>query len=48
MKNDYEVAALPDNPTLNQIRHHKEMKTIKVKAKAYLYAAVSPAFLEEL
>ena len=36
------VAALPDNPSLNQIRHHKEMKTGKAKAKAYLYAVVSP------
>ena len=43
MENDYEVAALPNNPTLNQIRHHKEMNTIKAKAKACLYAAVSPA-----
>ena len=42
-EDDYDVAALPDNPTLNQIRHHKEMKTIKAKAKACLYAAVSPA-----
>ena len=43
MENDYEVAALPDNPTLNQIKHHKEMKTKKAKAKACLHAAVSPA-----
>ena len=43
MEDDYEVAALPDNPTLNHIRHHKERKTIKAKAKAYLYAAISPS-----
>ena len=43
MENDYEVAALPDNSTLNQIRHHKEMNTIKAKAKACLYAVVSLA-----
>ena len=43
VEDDYEVAALPDYPTLNQIRHHKEMKTKKAKAKACLYVAVSPA-----
>ena len=47
VEDDYEVAALPDNLTLNQIRHHKEMKTIKSKAKTCLYAVVSPTFLEE-
>ena len=43
VEDDYEVAALLDNLTLNQIRDHKEMKTRKAKAKAYLYAAVSLA-----
>ena len=34
VEDDYEVAALPNNPTLNQIRHHKEMKTRKAKAQS--------------
>ena len=48
VEDDYEVAALPDNPTLNQIRHHKEMKTRKAKAKACLYAAVSSAIFSRI
>ena len=36
------------NPTLNQIRHHKEMKTRKAKAKACLYSAVSPAIFSRI
>ena len=48
MENDYEVAALPDNPTLNQIRHHKEMKTRKAKAKACLYATISLAIFRRI
>ena len=47
VEDDYEVASLPYNPTLNHSKHHKEMKTIKAKAKACLYAIVSPSFLEE-
>ena len=48
MEDDYEVAALPDNPTLNQIRYHKEMKTKKVKAKACLYVVVSPTIFSRI
>ena len=32
-EDDYEVATLLDNPTLNQIRHYKEMKTRKARLK---------------
>ncbi|XP_052209274.1 uncharacterized protein LOC127812785 [Diospyros lotus] len=39
---DYEVADLPANPIMNQIKIHKERKTRKAKAMAYLYVAVSP------
>ncbi|XP_052204424.1 uncharacterized protein LOC127809556 [Diospyros lotus] len=39
---DYEVANLLVNPTMNQIKIHKERKTRKAKAIAYLYVAVSP------
>ncbi|XP_020266930.1 uncharacterized protein LOC109842467 [Asparagus officinalis] len=48
VEDDYEVAALPDNLTLNQIKNHKEMKTRKAKAKAYLYAAVPPAIFSRI
>ena len=48
VEDDYEVAALPVNPTLNQIKHRKEMKTRKAKAKACLYAAVSPAIFNRI
>ncbi|XP_056158380.1 uncharacterized protein LOC130134746 [Syzygium oleosum] len=42
VENDYEIAPLPNNPTLNQIKFHKERTTRKAKAKSCLYAAVSP------
>ena len=38
---DYDVPVLPNNPTMTQIKTHKEMKTKKSKAKACLFAAVS-------
>ncbi|PKI58830.1 hypothetical protein CRG98_020820 [Punica granatum] len=42
VEEDYEVALLPNNPTMAQIKLHKEKKTRKAKAKSCLYAAVSP------
>ncbi|XP_030540737.2 uncharacterized protein LOC115748399 [Rhodamnia argentea] len=42
VENDYEIAPLPNNPTLNQIKFHKEKTTRKAKAKSCLYAVVSP------
>ncbi|XP_052203090.1 uncharacterized protein LOC127808560 [Diospyros lotus] len=42
VEENYEVADLPANPTMNQIKIHKERKTRKAKAMAHLYAAVSP------
>lgn len=41
VEEDYDVPALPDNPTMAQIKAHKEKKTKKSKAKACLFAAVS-------
>ncbi|XP_031387068.1 uncharacterized protein LOC116200356 [Punica granatum] len=32
-ENDYEVAPLPENPTMNQIKYHKERTTGKAKSK---------------
>ena len=37
---DYEVHPLPGNPTMAQIRTHKEKKTQKSKAKSCLFDAV--------
>jgi hypothetical protein len=41
VEEDYEVPTLPNNPTMTQIKSHKERKTKKSKAKACLFAAVS-------
>ncbi|KAA0041382.1 Retrovirus-related Pol polyprotein from transposon TNT 1-94 [Cucumis melo var. makuwa] len=41
VEEDYEIPALPDNPTMAQIKAQKEKKTKKSKAKACLFAAVS-------
>ena len=41
VEEDYEVHPLPNNPTMGQIKNHKERKTWKSKAKACLFAAVS-------
>jgi len=41
VEEDYDISALPNNPTIAQIKAHKEKKTKKSKAKACLFAAVS-------
>ncbi|KAH9678769.1 hypothetical protein KPL71_025858 [Citrus sinensis] len=41
VEEDYEILALPNNPTMAQIKAHKEKKTKKSRAKACLFAAVS-------
>nr|KYP62110.1 hypothetical protein KK1_016634 [Cajanus cajan] len=38
---DYEILSLPENPTMAQIKNHKEKKTKKAKAKSCLFAGVS-------
>ncbi|KAH0639146.1 hypothetical protein KY290_036426 [Solanum tuberosum] len=48
VEEDYEVTPLGDNPTVNQMKHHKENKTRKVKAKASLFSAVSPSTLTRI
>ena len=42
VEEDYEVPPLSDNPTVAQLRNHKERKARKSKAKASLFSAVSP------
>ena len=41
VEEDYAIPALANNPTMTQIKTHKELKTKKSKAKACLFAAVS-------
>ncbi|KAF2292238.1 hypothetical protein GH714_017923 [Hevea brasiliensis] len=45
---DYEVPPLPGNPTMAQIKTHKEKKTKKSKAKNCLFAAVSPTIFSKI
>ena len=41
VEEDYEVSPLLNNPTMAQIKNHKERKTRKSKAKACLFDGVS-------
>ena len=41
IEEDNDVPPLPNNPTMTQIKGHKERKTKKSKAKACLFAAIS-------
>ena len=42
VEEDYEVPPLPANQTMAQIKNHKENKSRKSKARATLFAAISP------
>ncbi|GAV86654.1 UBN2 domain-containing protein [Cephalotus follicularis] len=48
VESDYDITPLPNNPTLNQIKYHKERITKKAKAKSCLYAAVSPTIFTRI
>lgn len=48
VEEDYEVAPLPNNPTVAQMKSHKEKKTKKSKAKAVLFAGVSTTILTKI
>ncbi|XP_052478485.1 uncharacterized protein LOC128034010 [Gossypium raimondii] len=41
VEEDYEIPPLPNNPTMVQIKTHKEKKTRKAEAKSTLFAAIS-------
>ncbi|XP_059599370.1 uncharacterized protein LOC132255304 [Vitis vinifera] len=41
VEDDYDVPLLSDNPTMAQVKNHKERKTRKSKAKTCLFAVVS-------
>lgn len=38
----YEILSLPNNPTIAQMKSHKEQKARKSKAKTCLFTIVSP------
>ncbi|KAA8540206.1 hypothetical protein F0562_024231 [Nyssa sinensis] len=48
VEEDYEVQPLPANPTVAQIKIYKEKRTRKSKAKACLFAAVSPTIFTRI
>ena len=41
VENEYKVPPLPDNPTMAQIKNHKEVRQRKSNAKASLFVVVS-------
>ena len=48
IEEDYEISPLGANPTMAQMKYHKEKKTRKAKAKAYLFFAASPLILTKI
>lgn len=48
VEEDYEVLPLPGNPTMAQIKTHKERKMTKSKAKSSLFAAVSATIFSKV
>ena len=45
VEKDYQVSPLPENLTMAQIKHHKEVKTKKAKVKTCLFAGVRQSSL---
>lgn len=41
IEEDYNVPPLPNNPTMAQLKYHKERKTRKAKAKSVIFSCVS-------
>jgi len=48
VEEDYEVPPLPNNPTMSQIKNHKDRKTKKSKRKAYLFSAISSSIFTRI
>ncbi|XP_017408059.1 uncharacterized protein LOC108320963 [Vigna angularis] len=48
IEENYEILLLPDNPTVAQIKNHKEKKTRKTKAKSCLYAGISATIFSRI
>lgn len=48
VEEDYEVPPLPNNPTVAQMKSHKERRLRKSKAKSILFTAVSPVIFNRI
>ena len=48
VEKDYEVPLLPNNPTMAQIKNHKDRKSKKAKVKACLFSVVSSSILTRI
>lgn len=48
VEEDYEIPALPNNPTLAQVKVQREKKTRKARAKSCLFSAVAPAIFSRI
>ena len=48
IEEDYKIPPLGANPTVAQMKNHKEKKTRKAKAKACLFSTVSPLILTRI
>nr|CAN65499.1 hypothetical protein VITISV_010671 [Vitis vinifera] len=48
VEEDYEVLPLGDNPSINQMKIHRERKTMKAKAKACLFSTSAVTIWEHL
>ena len=48
VEKDYEVPPLGDNPSINQMKIHRERKTRKAKAKACLFSTISFSILTRI
>ncbi|KAL9439711.1 hypothetical protein AB3S75_025217 [Citrus x aurantiifolia] len=48
VEEDYEILPLPNNPTVAQMKNHKERKLRKSKARSILFTAVSPLIFNRI
>ena len=48
VEEDYEVPELPTNPTMAQMKVHKERRIRKSKAKSYLFATITPTIFTRI
>ncbi|GMJ04045.1 hypothetical protein like AT1G48720 [Hibiscus trionum] len=48
VEKDYEITPLPTNPTVAQMKNHREKKTRNAKANSCMFYAVSPSFLTKI
>jgi len=48
VEEDYEILLLPNNPSMTQIKHHKDKKTQKRKVRSCLFDGVSTTMFTSL